>query len=38
MQAGPEVAPLDRPLPLSSLPKTGGARMVAFIEKFTKRS
>jgi phage terminase large subunit-like protein len=36
MQAGPKAAPLDRPLPLSTLPKTGGARVVAFVEKFIR--
>jgi len=36
MQAGPKAAPLDRPLPLATLPKAGGPRVVAFIEKFIR--
>jgi phage terminase large subunit-like protein len=36
MRAGPKAAPLDRPLPLSTLPKTGGARVVAFIQTFIR--
>jgi phage terminase large subunit-like protein len=34
MQAGPKAAPLDRPLPLSGLPKAGGARVCAFLERY----
>jgi phage terminase large subunit-like protein len=36
MQAGPKAAPLNRPLPLSKLPKTGGARVVALVEQFVR--
>jgi hypothetical protein len=34
MRAGPKAAPLDRPLPLSTLRKTGGPRAVASIQPF----
>jgi len=34
MHAGPKAAVNDRALPLSRLPKAGGARVVAFLERF----
>src|SRR5215204_2721040 len=34
MSAGPKAAPLAQPLPLSKLPRAGGARVCAFLERY----
>src|SRR5215204_2702699 len=36
MKAGPKAAPTGHPLPLESLPSDGGARVIAFIERYCR--
>jgi hypothetical protein len=36
MTAGPKAAPLHLPLDLEGLPQSGGARVVAFLERYVR--